>query len=174
MAQKNESFGILQIDAHADLRKAYEGFTYSHASIMYNAMQIEQITSLTQVGIRDICAEEVDFINANNNVHCFYYEKIKEEQYCGKTWQQQVAEIVATLPQNVYISFDIDGLDPKLCPNTGTPVAGGFEFNETVYLIKAVKESGKNIIGCDLNEVGNNEWDANVGARVLYQLCCMI
>ncbi|MCB9227700.1 MAG: agmatinase family protein [Chitinophagales bacterium] len=174
LAQKHSEFGILQIDAHADLRKAYEGFTYSHASIIYNAVQIEQIKSLTQVGIRDICAEEVDFINNNNTIHCFYDEKLKEEQYSGTTWKDQVEQIVATLPQKVYISFDIDGLDPKLCPNTGTPVAGGFEFQEAIYLMKKVKESGRTIIGCDLNEVGNNTWDANVGARVLYQLCCFI
>lgn len=174
LAQKHSEFGILQIDAHADLRTAYEGFTYSHASIMYNALQIEQINSLTQVGIRDICAEEVNFIKHNNAIHCFYDEKLREEQYCGITWQNQVENIVATLPQKVYISFDIDGLDPKLCPNTGTPVAGGFEFHEAIYLIKKVKESGRKIIGCDLNEVGNNDWDANVGARVLYQLCCFL
>lgn len=174
LTQKHESFGILQIDAHADLRIAYEGFTYSHASIMYNSIQINQISSLTQVGIRDICNEEVEFINSNKKIHCFYDEKLKEEQYNGITWKEQVERIVASLPQKVYISFDIDGLDPKLCPNTGTPVAGGFEFHEAMFLLKTVKESGRTIIGCDLNEVGNNDWDANVGARLLYQLCCLV
>jgi agmatinase len=73
----------------------------------------------------------------------------------------------------VYISFDIDGLQPGLCPNTGTPVAGGLEFAEAVYLLRKVKESGRVIIGFDLNEVapGEDEWDANVGARLLYKLC---
>jgi len=174
LAQKHDSFAILQIDAHADLRQAYEGFEFSHASIMYNALKIEQVSQLVQVGIRDICEEEVDVINSNDKITCFYDHNLKREAYQGKTWQQQIEKIVATLPQKVYISFDIDGLDPKLCPNTGTPVPGGFEFQQAIELIRAVKLSGKEIIGCDLNEVGNNEWDANVGARVLYQLCCFI
>jgi len=72
------------------------------------------------------------------------------------------------------VSFDIDGLDPKLCPNTGTPVAGGFEFEQAAYLIEAVVKSGRKIIGMDLNEVApgeNGEWDANVGARMLLRMC---
>jgi agmatinase len=72
----------------------------------------------------------------------------------------------------VLISFDIDGLDRKLCPNTGTPVSGGFETEQVFYLFKQVLKSGRKIIGFDLNEVGvnENEWDQNVGARVLYKL----
>lgn len=83
-------------------------------------------------------------------------------------------EIIAELPEEIYISFDIDGLDPKLCPNTGTPVAGGFEFEEIAYLIQEISKSGKKIIAVDLNEVAtgaNDEWDANVGARMLYRMC---
>ena len=76
------------------------------------------------------------------------------------------------LPDQVYISFDIDGLDPKLCPNTGTPVPGGFELEQVMHLIKEVVKSGRKIIGADLCEVapGSNEWDANVGARALYRM----
>jgi agmatinase len=76
------------------------------------------------------------------------------------------------LPEKIYLSIDIDGLDPKLCPNTGTPVPGGFEFEQVVYLVKAVVQAGKKIIGFDINEVapGNDEWDANVGARLLYKV----
>ena len=82
-------------------------------------------------------------------------------------------EIVNNLPQKVYISFDIDGLDPKLCPHTGTPVQGGFEAEQIFYLFKKVLQSGRNMIGFDLNEVGisADEWDENVGARVLFKLC---
>ena len=172
LALKHESFGILQIDAHADLRNAYEGFEFSHASIMYNALKIEQVTQLTQVGVRDICQEEVDLITADKRISCFYDHDLKKGRMNGKAFSKQIEEIIASLPQKVYISFDIDGLDPKLCPNTGTPVPGGFEFQEAIEILKALKLSGKEIIGCDLNEVGNHEWDANVGSRVLYQLCC--
>lgn len=174
LAQKHESFGILQIDAHADLRNAYEGFEFSHASVMYNALKNPAVESLTQVAIRDICEEEVTLIRNNQKIHCFYDEVLKREQFDGKTWNQQLKDIIATLPQKVYISFDIDCLDPKLCPNTGTPVAGGLEFLQAIEIIRQVKLAGKEIIGCDLNEVGNDPWDANVGARVLYQMCCYI
>jgi agmatinase len=172
LSQIHDSFGILQIDAHADLRKAYEGFEFSHASICYNALKNNTIKSLTQVAIRDICEEEVSMINTDSRIHCFYDDALKREQFSGKNWHTQIQEIIATLPQKVYITFDIDCLDPKLCPNTGTPVAGGLEFLQAIEIIRQVKLSGREIIGCDLNEVGNDPWDANVGARVLYQLCC--
>ena len=178
LATKFEGFGILQIDAHSDLRKAYEGFNYSHASIMYNALEeIPQINKLVQVGIRDYCDEELDYINnSNSRVVTFFDRDIKADAYEGKNWSKTVAEIVDVLPQHVYISFDIDGLDPKLCPQTGTPVHGGFEADEILYLFKKVRESGRKVIGFDLNEVGvsNDEWDENVGARILYRLCNLL
>ncbi len=172
LAEKYADFGILQIDAHADLRVAYEKFEFSHASIMYNALRISEISKLVQVGIRDYCEDEFHLIqNAQNRIVTFFDRDLKYEQYSGTTWHNQCLKIIHTLPQNVYVSFDIDGLDPKLCPNTGTPVAGGFEFAQTNYLLKLLVESGRKIIGFDLCEVGNNEWDGNVGARVLYKLC---
>ena len=171
-------FGILQIDAHADLRIAYEGFTYSHASIMYNVLQqVPQVKKLVQVGIRDYCDEELNMINSSNGrVHTFFDRDIKARQYEGDTWKSICVDIVNALPQKVYISFDIDGLDPKLCPNTGTPVPGGFEAEQIFYLFRQVQESGRELIGFDLNEVSSGDHigdgiDAIVGARVLYKLC---
>ena len=175
VAEKYPSFGILQIDAHCDLRAAYESFTYSHASIMYNVLnEIPEVSKLVQVGIRDFCDEELSYIqNSNGRVVTFFDKTIKERQYEGETWKSIVDDIVNNLPDFVYVSFDIDGLDPKLCPHTGTPVQGGFEAEQIFYLLKKVLQAGKKIIGFDLNEVGvsNNEWDENVGARVLYKLC---
>ncbi len=171
-------FGILQIDAHCDLRKAYENFTYSHASIMYNALnEIPGLKKLVQVGIRDYCEEEWDYIEANKErVTTFFDEKIKERLYEGDTWKNITDEIIEQLPQKVFISFDIDGLDPKLCPHTGTPVQGGFETSEIFYLFKKLLESGRQIVGFDLNEVGisRDEWDENVGARCLFKLCNLL
>jgi agmatinase len=179
LAEKYPSFGILQIDAHADLRIAYEGFTYSHASIMYNALQVPAVSKLVQVGIRDYCLQEVEIIQSQpNRIKTYFDRDLKVENYRGKTWAQQVDDIIAQLPEHVYISFDIDGLDPKLCPHTGTPVAGGFEFEQAAYLIEQVARSGKKIIACDLNEVtpgpDGDEWDANVGARMLFRMCNMM
>jgi len=178
IADKYIDFGILQIDAHCDLRNAYEGFNFSHASIMYNALEkIPGMKKLVQVGIRDYCEEELDYINnSNGRVVTFFDKNIKTRQYEGETWKSIVDEIVNTLPQQVFISFDIDGLDPKLCPHTGTPVQGGFETEQVFYLLHKVHLSGRKIVGFDLNEVGvsHNEWDENVGARVLYKLCNLL
>ena len=177
LATKHESFGILQIDAHADLRKAFENFTYSHASIMYNVLnEVPEVSKLVQVGIRDYCDEELDFINSNYKVTTFFDQDIKERLYEGENWKQIVTDIIAALPDNIYISFDIDGLDPKLCPNTGTPVPGGYEIEQIFYLFKQIKLSGKTIIGFDLNEVSSGEYftesiDPLVGARALYKMC---
>ena len=174
LAEKHGDFGILQIDAHCDLRKGYEGFTYSHASIMYNALnEIPQLQRLVQVGVRDICEEEWNYItNSNYRVITYFDKEIKERAFEGQLWKQIADEIVNHLPDKVLISFDIDGLDPKLCPNTGTPVPGGLEAEQTFYLFKRIIQSGRKLIGFDINEigVGENEWDANVGARILWRL----
>ncbi|NML23715.1 agmatinase family protein [Pseudoflavitalea sp. G-6-1-2] len=178
IAEKHPDFGILQIDAHCDLRKAYENFKYSHASIMYNALtEIPALSKLVQVGVRDYCQEEWDYLQANKDrVVTFFDKDIKEKLFEGETWKKIADEIVEQLPQQVYVSFDIDGLDPKLCPNTGTPVPGGFEAAHIFYLLKRVIQSGRTIIGFDLSEVGvgDIEWDANVGARVLWKLCNLL
>ena len=174
LAEKYPSYGILQIDAHMDLRKAYEGFTWSHASIMYNALQLKQVKKLVQVGIRDYCKEEADFVAANKKrVEVFTYADVAAKKYEGVSWKKQCESIIEALPEYVHISFDIDGLDPKLCPNTGTPVAGGFEFHEITYLLSMLARSKKKIISFDLNEVspGKDDWDGNVGARMLFHLC---
>lgn len=174
IAEHHGDFGVLQIDAHADLRKAYEGFTYSHASIFYNTLQIKEVKKLVQVGIRDFCEEENDVAQSNGDrVHIFFDRYLKESSYNGKTWDQLCDEIISHLPNKVHISFDIDGLDPKLCPNTGTPVPGGLEFEQALHLFRKLVKSGKQIVSFDLNEVspGDDEWDANVGARLLWKLC---
>jgi len=172
LQEEHGPFGVLHIDAHMDLRQHYEGFTYSHASAFYNAIHLKYVDQMVQVGIRDFCDQEVAFAK-QNHINVFYDFQLKNNQYQGKTWHQQCLEIIEPLPQKVYIRFDIDGLNPQLCPNTGTPVAGGLEFNESLYLIKLLVESGRQIIGFDLCEVGGlgNEWDGNVGARILYKLC---
>ena len=174
IAEKHDSIGILQIDAHADLRKAYEGFQHSHASILYNVMQLPTISKLVQVGIRDICEDEIELAQSDNRIIMFDDYTLKQNEFNGVSWQLQCETIINTLPEKVYISFDIDGLSPDLCPNTGTPVAGGLSFHQAVYLIKVLAKSGKTIVGFDLNEVSpgkDDEWDANVGARMLYKLC---
>lgn len=172
LAEKFVSFGVLQIDAHHDLRKSYEGFEYSHASIFYNALQIKEISKLVQVGIRDYCEEEVEkVITEGDRVSVFCDQVLKENHFKGINWNEQCESIINALPENVYVSFDIDGLKPEFCPATGTPVPGGLDFSEVLFLLKKVVDSGRKIIGFDLCEVGNSEWDANVGARLVYKMC---
>lgn len=175
LGEKHGDFGILQIDAHLDLRESYEGFIYSHASVMFNALkEIPQIKKLVQIGVRDYGDNELNVVNnSEGRVVCFFYKDMRESMYEGKTWQMVVNEIVDQLPQIIHISFDIDGLDPKLCRNTGTPVMGGFETEQVFYLVRKILQSGRKVIGFDLVEVGmsTTEGDENTGARVLYKLC---
>ncbi len=175
LAEKHGNFGILQIDAHCDLRKAYENFVYSHASIMYNVLnEIPAVEKLVQLGVRDYCDEEFDYMcNSNGRVVTYFDKNIKERQFEGETWSKFTDEIIHHLPQKVYISFDVDGLDPKLCPNTGTPVPGGFETEQILYLFRKIVASGRQMIGFDLVETGTGEhdWDSNVSARILFRMC---
>ncbi len=173
-AEKHGDFGILHIDAHLDLRKTYAGFTYSHASVMYNALsEIPQVQQIINIGARDYSEEEMEFVTGNPRIRAFMDKDIKERLYEGDTWKAITDDIVAALPDKVHVSFDIDGLDPKLCPHTGSPVHGGFEVEQVAYLLGKIMESKRAIIGFDLVEVGVGEsgCDANVGARVLYKLC---
>jgi agmatinase len=176
LATKHESFGVLQIDAHMDFRKAYENFEYSHASISYNMLQtVPQIEKMVQVGIRDFCEEEIKFAEKQGErVSVFYDDDIKVGMFEGESWTIICDRIIKELPDEVYITFDIDGLRPELCPNTGTPVPGGISYSEIIYLLTKLVKNGKKIIGFDLNEVApgeNTDWNGNVGARILYRLC---
>lgn len=173
--EEGKPFSILQVDAHADLRIAYEGFEYSHASIMHNALQNDNVEKLVQVGIRDICEEEIDYINnSEGRIKTFFDNDLKAAQFGGTTWHDQCQKILNSLTDEVYVSFDIDALDPQYCPGTGTPVPGGLSYNQAVYLITELAKSGRKIIGFDLNEVGNSTYDAIVGARLFFKLCNMM
>ncbi len=179
LAERHPGMGILHIDAHADLRQAYEGLTHSHASIMDNVLRrCPGVERLVQVGVRDYCEEEAAAItDAGSRVAAFFDRHLAERAFAGEPWAETIAAILQPLPEQVYISFDIDGLSPELCPNTGTPVPGGLSFNQAIALIVALGRSGRRIVGFDLCEVAPSridtadEWDGNVGARILYQLC---
>jgi agmatinase len=173
-AERFPGIGVLHVDAHADLRRAYEGFTHSHASIMENVMHIEGVARIVQVGVRDFCEEELDrIVSSGGRVRTFFDVNLAAARARGAL-ADSFAAAVSALPEAVYVSFDIDGLDPALCPHTGTPVPGGLGFHEASALLGAVVHSGRRIVGFDLNEVapgeGDDEWDANVGARILYKL----
>jgi len=173
-AEHYPGLGILHLDAHADLRDAYEGFIWSHASIFNNVMRkLPDVGKLVQVGVRDLGQAEKEMIDeSKGRIVTFFDSEMAAQIEEGTPFSKIADEIVSELPHDIYLSWDIDGLDPTLCPGTGTPVPGGLSWNQAIGLLRAIKRSGKRIVGLDLNEVspGETEWDANVGARLLYKM----
>ncbi|MEA2165698.1 MAG: agmatinase [Thermoanaerobaculia bacterium] len=173
-AEKYPGLGILHLDAHADLRNAYEGFVWSHASIFHNVMtKIDGVGKLVQFGVRDLSnAESAMIEKSGGRIVTFFDSDLAARKEEGSTWAEIADEIVGALPNDIYLSWDIDGLDPTLCPSTGTPVPGGLSWNEAIGVLRAIVRAKKRIVGLDLCEVapGETEWDANVGARLLYKM----
>ncbi len=170
-------FGILHIDAHCDLREAYEGFEYSHASVMYNVLRdVPQLSKLVQVAVRDFSRTERERAAASKRVEQFDDLSLASAEFRGETWDAQCRRIAGRLPQEVYVSFDIDGLSPDCCPHTGTPVPGGLTFNKALWLVDTIVRSGRRIVGFDVVETvpsPEERIDAITGARVLWKLCGM-
>jgi agmatinase len=175
-ARRYPNLGVLHVDAHADLRVAFEGFTWSHASILYNvAERLPSVSRIVQVGLRDISEDEHRYAAGSGGRIVQHHDAdLAEARFEGESWAAQVRRIVEPLPQDVYVSFDVDGLDPTLCPHTGTPVPGGLSFPMATSLLAGLVKSGRRIVGFDLVEVApgpeGDEWDGNVGARLLYKL----
>lgn len=175
LSENYKEWSILHIDAHFDLRIAYQGFEHSHASIIYNSTQLKNPPSkIAHVGIRDFSESEYNY--ANTHGHFSWTDKVlKKREFHGESWLKTVEEILKPLSKNLYISFDIDGMDPQYCPQTGTPVPGGLTYNQATQMIEKVSEHF-NIIGFDLVEVATQpgdyeSWDINVGTRMLFELC---
>ena len=163
--------GILHIDAHCDLRSGFDGVRYSHASIMYNVMEDLEPASLLQVGVRGLCEFEAVYASRAPGVTTFFDTDLRISLAGGEHWSSICERIVSCLPHEVYISFDIDGLEPAVCPHTGTPVPGGLAYNDALQLLYHLAKSGRNVVGFDLVEVGSDAFDAGIGAHLLYQLC---
>jgi agmatinase len=183
-AERHPGLGILHVDAHADLRVAYEGFRWSHASIMDNVLrEVPGVARLVQVGIRDFSEDELRAIHrGDGRVVTHFDQQWQRRSFAGEPFDLLCREAVGPLPQQVWVSFDIDGLDPALCPHTGTPVPGGLSFAQVAHLLEVLAGSGRTIVGFDLVEVApgpdgadsagsSAEWDAKVGASVVSKLC---
>ncbi len=162
--------GFLQIDAHADLRESYEGLMWSHASIIHNLLNQPGPGPVVQVGVRDQCDFERRRASEDPRIHQWLDPVLAAALATGMTWQTLIEQILKPLPERVWITFDVDGLDPALCPGTGTPVPGGLSWREATVLLATLGRSGRKIVGFDLCEVGCGEWDAIVGARLLYKM----
>jgi len=172
---RHERFGILHIDAHCDLREAYEGFEWSHASIMFNVLRdVPQVAKIVQVAVRDFCGTEAALAASSERIATFADHELARAEFRGETWDAQCGRIVGALPEKVYVSFDIDGLTFENCPHTGTPVSGGLTFNRAVHLLDRLVGSGRRIVGFDVVEVcpaPGDRIDAITGARILWKLC---
>jgi agmatinase len=176
LAERFPGLGILHVDAHADLRDAYEGFSHSHASIMHNVLdRAPSVARIVQVGLRDVSRGERSRIEGSaGRIRAWFDADLARARFEGATFASIVARVLAPLPPEVYVSFDVDGLDPSLCPGTGTPVPGGLSWREALYLLGALQRSGRRVVGFDLSEVApgprGGGIDAVVGARLLYRL----
>ena len=179
-AEAHPGLGVLHFDAHADLRRAYEGFQRSHASILHNVLhELPQVAKLVQVGVRDLGEDELRCMQEHEaRVRTLFDRDWARTRLAGGDLRALVREHLAELPPEVYITFDVDGLDPALCPNTGTPVPGGLRWDETMMWLEELAGSGRRVVGLDVVEVSpgtqrdpeGRSWDAIVGARLLYKL----
>lgn len=179
-ARAHPGMGVLHIDAHADLRVAFEGFQFSHASILHNVLEeAPGVSHLLQIGLRDLGAQESERIESDDRIHAIFDDDWAELRLAGSALRQMVREAIQKMPQSIYITLDVDGLDPSLCPNTGTPVPGGLVWSEVMLILTELARSGRTVVGFDLCEVSpgpdgdpeGTSWDAVVGARLLYKLC---
>ena len=163
-AEKYENLSVLQIDAHADLRDSYDGTPHSHASIMARVTRDLKIPSV-QCGIRSISAEEARSLD-ELPTRIFWARDI-----VGRTDWWEAA--VSGLTENVYLTVDIDGLDPSLVAQTGTPEPGGLGWYETIGLIRTLARSGnRRVVGMDLTEYAYTEGhdaSAFLCAKLIYK-----
>jgi agmatinase len=182
-SERFPGLGVLHFDAHADLRHAYEGFEWSHASIFDNVVRrLPAVARLVQVGLRDVGQREREAILAHEGrVHALFDAQWAAARLAGADLRALVRRTLEHLPGDVWISFDVDGLDPVLCPNTGTPVPGGLGWHEALLWLDELARSGRRVVGLDLCEVNPgpawqgrdddaDSWDAIVGARLLYRM----
>lgn len=170
-AARHPGIGVLHVDAHADLRVAYEGLSRSHASVMHNLLALGPPgVTLVQVGLRDMGRAEHARTQDDPRVHPFLDCEIAADLARGTPWAAIAGRILDALPERVWVSFDVDGLDPSLAPHTGTPVPGGLSWRDATFLLRELARSGRKVVGFDVCETGDHPFDAGVSARLLWEL----
>ena len=161
--QKWNDIGILQLDAHSDLRNEYENNRWSHASVMARIHQLKP--EIFQVGIRAQCNEERQLINSSPNIHTWYDHQIWNNE-------QWMDEIIQRLPEKLYITIDTDAFDPSICPSVGTPEPGGLQWYPTLKFLRKVFEKcdvkGFDIV--ELNPISIDDTTAYIMAQLCYKL----
>lgn len=166
--EKFPNMSILQFDAHSDLRESYQDSKYSHASIMARVCEFFPTDKITQVGIRAQCIEEAQFIK-EKKINTFYASGIRTGKY-GKDW---IKELVNTIGDEVYITFDVDAFDPAIMPTTGTPEPDGISYRDALDIFREITIQGKKIVGFDVVELAPVEGINHTNltcARLIYKL----
>ena len=175
MGYKYEQLGVIHIGSKCDMHEAYQGFDFSHASTMYNVMRdVPQIEQMAFVGVQEFSPIEWERATNDKRVKLFTAQEIWTQQFEGKTWSEQVTEIVETMPQNVYIALNISGLTCEYSPNKGRISNGGLSLYQFIYLMDRVVASGRRIVGFDITEVvprTGHKRDILVIARLLFKMC---
>ena len=162
MSEQYEDLTVLQIDAHADLRDEYHDSIYNHACVMCRAQDYARVV---QVGIRNVCTEEMHNLVPEN---VFYAHDI----YNTEEWMDRAVE---RLTQNVYVTFDLDGLDPSILPATGTPLPGGLQWYPTLRFLDKVFRQ-RNVVGFDVVELcpqPDNKVSDVLAATLVYKMINM-
>lgn len=177
VGEHHEHIGILHIDARCNLKECHYGFHHSHSSIMHNVLRdVESVDRLVSVGVREFSPAEWERAESDERIKLFTGQYIWSAHFEGVNWSAIADEIVAELPEKVYISLDIDGLTVECSPHTGTTISGGLRFPEVVYLLGKIVNSGRKIVGFDLTEVVpdlDDKTDATIAARLLFKMCSM-
>jgi agmatinase len=153
--------GIVQIDAHADLRVAYQGEVHSHASVIH--LLVEEGLRVAQFGVRAMSPEEFESRQRNGVVW-----RDAEELVTDRIHRIELPE---DFPDLVYVTFDLDGLDPSQMPATGTPVPGGLDYYQSLHIVESALQ-GRRCVGFDVVELapdGNAAWDFTA-AQIAYRL----
>ena len=162
--KKYKNLHLLHFDAHADLRQSYNGEKFSHASAIRRCMDFKNI-SVISFGIRNISASEIPFLKKNSNRIKIFWSKDKNK------WNlNSFKKLIKN--KNVYLTFDVDGLDSSIMPATGTPEPGGLFWDETLDILK-IAAKNSNIVGADINELapikGFNSYNFLV-AKLAYKI----
>lgn len=162
--KRHQGLGILQIDAHADLRDTYEGTPFNHACVMRRC--VGSAAGVAQVGIRSLSKEEADFLKARKKPWPVLWARECQE---GEEW---IDRAIAAMPEKVYLTVDIDGFDPSLVPATGTPEPGGLQWYPVLKLLKRLVEE-RTVVGMDLMELtpmAGHHASAFLAAKLVYKV----
>lgn len=166
LAQRHPGLSVLQLDAHADMRDSYQGSAYSHACVMRRVREVVGDGSVVQAGVRSISSEEMQHIRDAEVTGVHLYTPGQYNDLAA------INELLAGLSETVYVTVDLDALDPSIMPAVGTPEPGGLSWQETLGILRAVAKRSR-VIGFDVMELAPNEGPTHAAftaARLTYKL----